>query len=225
MEGDGTVQRFERRHKRRPVFGRAGGGGGDPLGVGRLLPQPAHQSPDTDPDRRRRGRVDHAVPAACADPQLPRAAESRLEGMAGGRDHRRRRAVPGHHPVHGVISASSDVQSLRGDVRAPADPTPDRDRARLDHPRRAQAPMVLAIALVPGLLALLLYYRALSRTPASLATIAEMAYPVAATFIASAPPPWGFNQPIYGVQLVGTALLIGVIVLLNLTKERVAEVS
>ena len=86
-------------------------------------------------------------------------------------------------------------------------------------------PNLLAIALVPGLLALLLYYRALSRTPASLATIAEMAYPVAATFIASAPPPWGFNQPIYAVQLVGTALLIGVIVFLNLTKERAAEVS
>jgi drug/metabolite transporter (DMT)-like permease len=85
-------------------------------------------------------------------------------------------------------------------------------------------PNLLAIALVPGLLALLLYYRALSRTPASLATIAEMAYPVAATFIASAPPPWGFNQPIYGVQIFGTALLIGVIILLNLTKERAAEV-
>ncbi len=86
-------------------------------------------------------------------------------------------------------------------------------------------PNLLAIALVPGLFALLLYYRALSRTPASLATIAEMAYPVAATFIASAPPPWGFNQPIYGVQLIGTALLIGVIVLLNLTKEKAAEVA
>src|SRR5438093_985066 len=86
-------------------------------------------------------------------------------------------------------------------------------------------PNLLAIALVPGLLALLLYYRALSRTPASLATIAEMAYPVAATFIASAPPPWGSTQPIYGVQLVGTALLIGVIILLNLTKEKAAEVT
>ena len=84
-------------------------------------------------------------------------------------------------------------------------------------------PNLLAIALVPGLLALLLYYRALSRTPASLATIAELAYPVAATFIASAPPPWGFNQPVYGVQLVGTALLIGVIILLNLTKEKATE--
>jgi len=83
-------------------------------------------------------------------------------------------------------------------------------------------PNLLAIALIPGLLALLLYYRALSRTPASLATIAEMAYPVAATLIASAPP---FNQPLYPAQVVGTALLIGVIVFLNLTKERAAEIS
>ena len=86
-------------------------------------------------------------------------------------------------------------------------------------------PNLLAIALVPGLLALLLYYRALSRTPASLATIAEMAYPVAATLIASVPRPVGFGQPVYGSQLVGTALLIGVIILLNLTKERAAVVS
>ena len=85
-------------------------------------------------------------------------------------------------------------------------------------------PNLLAIAIVPGLLALLLYYRALSKTPASLATIAEMAYPVAATLIASAPPPWGFNQPVYPVQLVGTALLIGVIVLLNWTKENAPPV-
>jgi drug/metabolite transporter, DME family len=83
-------------------------------------------------------------------------------------------------------------------------------------------PNLLAIALVPGLFALLLYYRALSRTPASLATIAEMAYPVAATLIASAPP---FNQPLYPAQVVGTALLIGVIVFLNLTKDRAAQIS
>jgi drug/metabolite transporter, DME family len=85
-------------------------------------------------------------------------------------------------------------------------------------------PNLLAIALVPGLFALLLYYRALSRTPASLATIAEMAYPVAATLIASAPYPWGFNQPLYQGQLVGTALLIGVIVFLNWTKEKAPPV-
>jgi drug/metabolite transporter (DMT)-like permease len=85
-------------------------------------------------------------------------------------------------------------------------------------------PNLLAIALVPGLLALLLYYRALARTPASLATIAEMAYPVAATFVASAPPPAGFNQPIYWPQLAGTALLIGVIIVLNWGKQTSAPV-
>jgi len=85
-------------------------------------------------------------------------------------------------------------------------------------------PNLLAIAIVPGLLALLLYYRALSKTPASLATVAEMAYPVAATLIASAPPPWGFNQPVYPAQLVGTALLLAVIFFLNWTRERAPSV-
>jgi drug/metabolite transporter (DMT)-like permease len=85
-------------------------------------------------------------------------------------------------------------------------------------------PNLLAIAIVPGLLALLLYYRALSRTPASLATIAEMAYPVAATLIASAPPPWGFNQALYPAQVVGTVLLLGVILFFNWTKEKTPPV-
>jgi drug/metabolite transporter (DMT)-like permease len=82
----------------------------------------------------------------------------------------------------------------------------------------------LGIALIPGFLALLLYYRALRSTPATLATIAEMAYPVAATFIASAPPPYGFNQPLYVPQFIGTALLIAVIFILNYTKERTPPV-
>jgi drug/metabolite transporter (DMT)-like permease len=85
-------------------------------------------------------------------------------------------------------------------------------------------PNLLAIAIVPGLLALLLYYRALSKTPASLATIAEMAYPVAATLIFWAPPPWGFNQPVYPAQVVGTAMLLAVIVLLNWSKENAPPV-
>ncbi len=88
------------------------------------------------------------------------------------------------------------------------------------HYHAADALPFLGIALIPGLFALLLYYRALSSTPATLATIAEMAFPVAATFIASAPPPYGFNQPLYLPQFLGTALLIGVIVFLNWTKVR-----
>jgi drug/metabolite transporter, DME family len=82
----------------------------------------------------------------------------------------------------------------------------------------------LGIALIPGFLALLLYYRALRSTPATLATIAEMAFPVAATFIASAPPPYGFNQPLYPPQFIGTGLLLVVILILNYTKERTPPV-
>jgi drug/metabolite transporter (DMT)-like permease len=82
----------------------------------------------------------------------------------------------------------------------------------------------LGIALIPGFLALLLYYRALRSTPATLATIAELAYPVTATFIASAPPPYGFHQPLYLPQFIGTGLLIAVILILNYTKERTPPV-
>jgi drug/metabolite transporter, DME family len=82
----------------------------------------------------------------------------------------------------------------------------------------------LGIALIPGLIALLLYYRALKSTPATLATIAELAYPVTATFIASAPPPYGFNQPLYLPQFIGTGLLIAVILILNYTKDRTPPV-
>ena len=82
----------------------------------------------------------------------------------------------------------------------------------------------LGIALIPGFIALLLYYRALRSTPATLATIAEMAFPVAATFIASAPPPYGFNQPLYPAQFIGTGLLLAVILILNYTKDRTPPV-
>jgi drug/metabolite transporter, DME family len=92
------------------------------------------------------------------------------------------------------------------------------------HYRVVDALPFLGIALIPGLFALLLYYRALASTPATLATVAEMAFPVAATFIASAPPPYGFNQPLYLPQFLGTALLIGVILLLNWTKLRTPPV-
>lgn len=97
-------------------------------------------------------------------------------------------------------------------------------RSAFAHYQSSDVLPFLGIALIPGLLALLLYYRALRSTPATLATIAEMAFPVAATFIASAPPPYGFNQPLYLPQFVGTALLIAVIFILNYTKERTPPV-
>lgn len=42
---------------------------------------------------------------------------------------------------------------------------------------------IVLLALVPGLLALLLYYRGLSRTPASRATLAELAFPITAALV------------------------------------------
>jgi len=92
------------------------------------------------------------------------------------------------------------------------------------HYQASDALPFLGIALIPGFLALLLYYRALRSTPATLATIAELAYPVTATFIASAPPPYGFNQPLYLPQFIGTGLLIAVILILNYTKDRTPPV-
>jgi hypothetical protein len=44
------------------------------------------------------------------------------------------------------------------------------------------------------------------------------------TLIATAPPPWGFNQPLYPAQVVGTVLLLAVIVLLNWSKEKAPPV-
>lgn len=45
------------------------------------------------------------------------------------------------------------------------------------------APSLVLLAIVPGLLALVLYYLALGRTPASRATMAELAFPLTAAFI------------------------------------------
>lgn len=86
--------------------------------------------------------------------------------------------------------------------------------------RWSELPDFLGIALLPGLAALTLYYRALSSTPASLATFAEMTYPVAATLLVALPPPYGFAQPLLPAQLLGSALLIGAMLALNAGKRR-----
>jgi drug/metabolite transporter (DMT)-like permease len=82
-------------------------------------------------------------------------------------------------------------------------------------------PNFLYIAIVPGFLGLLIYYRGLTSTPASLSTIAELTLPVTIQLLASLPYPWGFGQPFYfPAQVIGTVLLLAVIVTLNWTKER-----
>jgi drug/metabolite transporter, DME family len=84
----------------------------------------------------------------------------------------------------------------------------------------SQVPSFLGIVLVPGLLAMLLYYLALSRTPASLATIAELGYPLALFLIFSLPPPVGQGAPLRSVELVGAVLLVAGVVALNFLKAR-----
>ncbi len=84
----------------------------------------------------------------------------------------------------------------------------------------SQLPSFLGIVLVPGLLAMLLYYLALSRTPASLATVAELGYPLALFLIFSLPPPVGQGVPLRPIELVGAVLLVAGVVSLNFLKTR-----
>jgi drug/metabolite transporter (DMT)-like permease len=87
--------------------------------------------------------------------------------------------------------------------------------------RVADLPNFVGLAVVPGLGAILIYYRALRSTPASLATLAETAYPLMVTLLLALPAPYGFRQQVFPLQILGTALFIAVIVALNASKERV----
>src|SRR5437899_4847452 len=84
----------------------------------------------------------------------------------------------------------------------------------------SQLPSFLGIVLVPGLLAMLLYYLALSNTPASLATVAELGYPLALFLIVSLPAPVGQGAPLRPIGVVGAVLLVAGVVSLNFLKTR-----
>ena len=47
----------------------------------------------------------------------------------------------------------------------------------------ADAPLYLGLALLPGLFAMLLYYRGLASTPAAMATVAELAFPITGVLV------------------------------------------
>ncbi|HEY8672226.1 MAG TPA: DMT family transporter [Candidatus Dormibacteraeota bacterium] len=83
-----------------------------------------------------------------------------------------------------------------------------------------QIPSFIGIALIPGLLAMLLYYRALSSTPASMASIAELAYPCALFLVFSLPSPVGLGVPFYGIEIVGAVVLVAAVTTLNVLKQR-----
>lgn len=84
--------------------------------------------------------------------------------------------------------------------------------------RLADVPNLIGLAIVPGLCAILVYYRALRSTPASLATLAETAFPLTVTLLLALPPPYGFSQQVLPLQLGGAALFIAVMIFLNARK-------
>jgi drug/metabolite transporter (DMT)-like permease len=49
--------------------------------------------------------------------------------------------------------------------------------------RAEDAPLYLGLALLPGLLGMLLYYRGLASTPAAMATLAELAFPITGVLV------------------------------------------
>lgn len=80
---------------------------------------------------------------------------------------------------------------------------------------------VLLLALVPGLLALVLYYRALGRTPASRATLAELAFPLSAALVGVL---WLGAHPTTS-QWVGFGVVLVSVVALALNEQRARRPS
>jgi DME family drug/metabolite transporter len=80
----------------------------------------------------------------------------------------------------------------------------------------ADAPAIVLLALVPGLAALLLYYRGLRGTTASAATLAELAFPLTALVVNAI----AFETVLSGTQLAGAALLAATVAALALADRR-----
>lgn len=78
---------------------------------------------------------------------------------------------------------------------------------------------LLGVALIPGLLALMVYYRGLRRTPAALATLGELAFPASALIINYL----AFGAVITGTEALGVILMCGVLVTMSLAARRRAE--
>jgi drug/metabolite transporter (DMT)-like permease len=79
---------------------------------------------------------------------------------------------------------------------------------------------IALLALVTGLLALGLYYYGLQRTPALLATLGELAFPVTATLVGI----YVFDSTLRWTQWLGVALTVGVISLLPVRRRKIVRV-
>jgi drug/metabolite transporter, DME family len=79
---------------------------------------------------------------------------------------------------------------------------------------------IAVLALVTGLLALGLYYYGLQRTPALLATLGELAFPVTATLVGI----YVFDSTLRWTQWIGVAVTVGVISLLPVRRRQIVSV-
>lgn len=80
----------------------------------------------------------------------------------------------------------------------------------------SDAPNLLALALIPGLLALLLYYRGLQATTASTATLAELAFPATALIVNAI----AFGVSLNVVQVIGLLILVGTVTAMPIVTAR-----
>ena len=78
------------------------------------------------------------------------------------------------------------------------------------------APNILLLAIFPGLIALLLYYRALGHTPASRATLAELAFPLTAALVGVA----ALGARLEASQWTGFAIVLASVVGLAVHEQR-----
>jgi drug/metabolite transporter (DMT)-like permease len=80
----------------------------------------------------------------------------------------------------------------------------------------ADAPALVALALIPGLAALALYYHGLRRTPAASATLGELAFPLTALAVNAL----AFGDRLSTTQLLGTVVLAACVTALGLASRR-----
>jgi drug/metabolite transporter (DMT)-like permease len=80
----------------------------------------------------------------------------------------------------------------------------------------SDAPAIIALALIPGLIALLLYYRGLERTTASTATLAELSFPAAGLIINAI----AFGVHLSAVQVLGLVILVGTVTAMPFAMSR-----
>jgi drug/metabolite transporter (DMT)-like permease len=82
--------------------------------------------------------------------------------------------------------------------------------------RTSAVPSILLLALFPGLLALVLYYLALGRTPASRATLAELAFPLTAALVGLL----AFAARPTATQWLGFGIVLCTVVVLAVHEQR-----